>query len=302
MSRVLRGTNPMERVVSPPNDTSPPVVITGASTGLGAASALELDRRGFRVFAGVRSAADAQRLQAQASPSLTPLWLDVTDPESIGNAADSVAAAVGDAGLAGLVNNAGIVIAGPLELLPLAQFRNQLEVNVVGLVAVTQAFLPLLRVARGRIVNMGSLNGSLAPPYLGAYAASKFALEALSDALRIELRNWRIRVSIIEPGPVNTPIWEKALATADRMAGEVSADALRPYDADLAAMRRATLQAAETAAPVKKVTRAVCHALTARRPKTRYFIPLHTYFLFNQFRLVPACIRDWFVRRAIGLS
>jgi NAD(P)-dependent dehydrogenase (short-subunit alcohol dehydrogenase family) len=235
-----------------------------------------------------------------SSPARLPAL--VPPPESIGNAADSVAAAVGDAGLAGLVNNAGIVIAGPLELLPLAQFRNQLEVNVVGLVAVTQAFLPLLRVARGRIVNMGSLNGSLAPPYLGAYAASKFALEALSDALRIELRNWRIRVSIIEPGPVNTPIWEKALATADRMAGEVSADALRPYDADLAAMRRATLQAAETAAPVKKVTRAVCHALTARRPKTRYFIPLHTYFLFNQFRLVPACIRDWFVRRAIGLS
>jgi NAD(P)-dependent dehydrogenase (short-subunit alcohol dehydrogenase family) len=287
--------------MSAATDSSPAVVITGSSTGIGAASALELDRRGFRVFAGVRSEADAQRLQTRASARLTPLSIDVTDSESIRRAADSVAAAVGGAGLAGLVNNAGIVVAGPLEVLPIALLREQFEVNAIGPVAVTQAFLPLLRVARGRIINMGSLNGSLAPPYLGAYAASKFALEALSDALRTELRNWGIAVSIIEPGAVNTPIWEKALAAADRAAATVPPHALEPYETDLTAMRATTRRTAEAALPVERVVRAVLHAMTARRPKTRYFIPLQTRLLFCEFRLVPDRIRDWLIRRGIGL-
>ena len=163
------------------------MVITGASTGIGAASAVELGRRGFRVFAGIRKDSDGERLRGQ-SPQIVPLALDVTDTCQIAAAAESVGQAVQEAGLAGLVNNAGIVVAGPLEILPLDQLRLQLEVNVVGQIAVTQAFLPLLRKARGRIVNISSVNGRIAPPYMAPYAASKHALEALNDALRVELR------------------------------------------------------------------------------------------------------------------
>jgi NAD(P)-dependent dehydrogenase (short-subunit alcohol dehydrogenase family) len=287
--------------MSTSDDNAPAVVITGSSTGIGAACALDLARRGFRVFAGVRSETDARRLQAEAIATLKPLSIDVTDAESIDGAAKSVADAVGHAGLAGLVNNAGIVVAGPLEILPIEQLRRQLEVNVIGHVAVTQAFLPLLRAARGRIVNVGSLNGSLAPPYLAPYAASKFALEALSDALRTELRNSGVAVSLIEPGAVETPIWEKSLAAADQLAEEVSPEALALYDADLDAMRAATRRLADAAMPVEKVVRAVVHALTARRPKTRYYMNLQTLLIFSPFRLVPDRIRDWLIRRGIGL-
>jgi NAD(P)-dependent dehydrogenase (short-subunit alcohol dehydrogenase family) len=283
------------------DDNSPAVVLTGSSTGIGAACALALDKHGFRVFAGVRSEADGQRVRAGASEKLTPLMIDVTDAESISAAAKTVGEATGESGLAGLVNNAGIVVSGPLEILPIEELRRQFEVNVIGQIAVTQAFLPLLRTARGRIVNIGSLNGSLAPPYLGPYAASKFALEALSDALRMELRNWGIAVSIIEPGAVETPIWEKALAAAEQMANDVSPEALELYDADLAAMRVATHRLADGAIPVAKVVRAVLHALTARCPKTRYYITLQTRLIFRPFKLVPDRIRDWFIRRGLGL-
>jgi NAD(P)-dependent dehydrogenase (short-subunit alcohol dehydrogenase family) len=288
-------------MMPPAHDNSPAVVITGSSTGIGAACALELDRRGFRVLAGVRSQADGQRLRAGASDWLTPLPIDVTDAQSIESAAHAAADLLGGAGLAGLVNNAGIVVTGPLEILPIDQLRRQLEVNVIGPIAVTQAFLPLLRACRGRIVNMGSISGSLAAPYLGPYAASKFALEALSDALRMELRNWGIAVSIIEPSAVETPIWEKGRAAADQLAEDVPPDALKLYDADLTAMRAATRRLAEGAMPVEKVVRAVLHALTARRPKTRYYITLQTRLMFRPFKIVPDRIRDWLIRRGIGL-
>src|SRR3990167_7866879 len=193
------------------------VVITGASTGIGAACAIELHRRGFRVFAGVRKAADGLRLQEQASRWLAPLMIDVNDEASIAEAAKTVAGSLDGGRLVGLVNNAGIMVGGPLETLPPGELRRQLDVNVVGQLAVTQAMLPLLRECRGRIVNVGSFSGRVAVPYSGAYAASKHALEAMTDALRIELRRWGIAVSIIEPGSVKTPIWDKARGEADRV-------------------------------------------------------------------------------------
>jgi len=284
-----------------PNDKSRGVVITGSSTGIGAACALELDRRGLRVFAGVRSEADGKRLQEQASEKLTPVMIDVTDAESIAAAADVVSEAAGRAGLAGLVNNAGIVVAGPLEIVPLDRLRRQLEVNVVGQVAVTQAFLPLLRIGKGRIVNVGSLNGRLAAPYVGAYSASKFALEALTDALRTELRNWGIAVSIVEPANVDTPIWEKSLAAADKAAEEVAPEALELYQADLDAMRAAVRRLADGAMPVARVVRAVVHALCARRPKTRYPVGLQTRLAIRAAKWLPDRLRDWFIRRELGL-
>ena len=150
-------------------------------------------------------------------------------------------------------------------------------------------------------MNMGSVNGSLAPPYMGPYSASKFAMEALSDALRSELRNWGIAVSLIEPGAVETPIWEKAHAATDLLARDVSPEALELYDADLTAMRAATRRLAAGAMPVEKVVRAVLHALSAKHPKTRYYINLQTRLVFRPFKLVPDRIRDWLIRRGMGL-
>ncbi len=278
----------------------PAVVITGASTGIGAACAVELARRGFCVFAGVRKPCDGERLKGQ-SPMIVPLLLDVTKTDEIAAAAQAVGQAVGDAGLAGLVNNAGIVVSGPLEILPLERLRLQLEVNVVGQIAVTQAFLPLLRMARGHIVNMGSFNGRIAAPYLAPYAASKHALEALSDALRLELRAWGIRVAVIEPGGTTTPIWDKSLAAADAWADEADNEGLGLYKEDLEAMRQATRKLAEAALPVRSVVRCVVHALTARRPWARYPVGLKVNLLFRARKWVPDRIWDWIIERSLGL-
>jgi len=283
------------------NNAVPAVVITGASTGIGAACALELDRLGWRVFAGVRSPKDGRRLAAEASPRLTPLSIDVTDPELVAEAARAVAGAVGPAGLAGLVNNAGIVVAGPLEFLPLEELRRQLEVNVVGQVAVTQATLPLLRAARGRVVLIGSANGRVAPPYMGAYAASKHALEAIADSLRVELGPWGISVSIVQPGSVKTPIWDKSQAEAERLIRALTPEGQALYGEDIARMRRAADRLAAHGMPVSRVVRAVVHALTARRPRTRYPIGPQARLAAPLLRLLPDRLRDWLIRRALGL-
>lgn len=285
-----------------PSETCPPsVVITGASTGIGAACALELDRRGFRVFAGVRSEADGQRLQSRGSNRIVPIRLDVTDSEEIAAAGSLVGRSVGEAGLMGLVNNAGIVVAGPLEILPIEELRRQLEVNVIGQVAVIQAFLPLVRKARGRIVNMGSFNGRISAPYMAPYAASKHALDAISAALRVELRNWGIRVALIEPGSIATPIWEKSMAAGNALAASVSPETVAMYGADLDALLAATTRLAAAALPVERVVRAVVHALTSRRPRTRYPIGLSTKLLFRATKWIPDPIWDRIIKRALGL-
>lgn len=290
----LQGTNqprPIDRAV----------VITGASTGIGAACALEMDRRGWRVFAGVRSEAAGQKLREQASERLKPVMIDVTDAAQIAEAARTVSAAVGEAGLAGLVNNAGIVVAGPLELLPPDELRKQLEVNVIGQVAVSQAFLPLLRIGRGRIVHMGSISGRLAVPYLGPYAASKHALEAITDALRVELRRWGIRVSIVEPVSIKTPIWEKAEGNADRLVQKAPPELENLYGGDIAAFRAVAHHEAEHGLPVERVVRAVVHALTARRPKTRYPVGAQAKWGIFALKFVSDRTRDWIIRKAMGL-
>jgi NAD(P)-dependent dehydrogenase (short-subunit alcohol dehydrogenase family) len=283
-------------------DMTRSVLVTGASTGIGAACALELHRRGFRVFAGVRKAADGLRLQEQASRLLAPLMIDVTDPASIGEAVKTVAGSLDGGRLAGLVNNAGIMVGGPLETLPPSELRRQLEVNVVGQVAVTQAMLPLLRQCRGRIVNIGSFSGRVAVPYSGAYAASKFALEAITDAWRIELRRWGVFVSIVEPGSVKTPIWGKAQDEADRVLGDMTRAAETLYGDDMRAMREASLRLAASGMPVERVVRAVVHALTARRPRTRYPLGAQTHLAFFAFKFLPDRVRDWLVRRDLGLK
>ena len=286
------------------------VLITGASSGIGEACAVELHRRGFRVFAGVRRPSDAARLVAQTSPRLVPVLLDVTDEQAVAQTAQTIARATGEAGLAGLVNNAGITVAFPLEFLPLSALRQQLEVNLVGQLAVIQAMLPLLRTARGRIVNMSSISGLVAGPYVGAYAASKHAFEALSDSLRVELRHFGVHVAVIEPGDVDTPIWQKSRAAADQLRDSiqdeaqqrVSPEVSERYAQDIAAMRAATDRFAAQAMPVDRVVRAVVHALCARHPKTRYPVGAKTWGVVLGLRFLPAGIRDWIVRRSLGMT
>jgi NAD(P)-dependent dehydrogenase (short-subunit alcohol dehydrogenase family) len=246
------------------------IVVTGASSGIGEACVQRLARDGFHVFAGVRSDRDAERWAGEAN--VTPLRIDVTDADSIAAAARQVDAALDGGGLAGLVNNAGISVPGAVEFLPLDQLRHQLEVNVVGQVAVTQAFMPALRRARGRVVFIGSVGGRVALPLLAAYNASKHALEAVTDTLRQELRPDGMQVAIVDPGTVRTRIWEKGQASGDELLERMPAEAAERYGDVIAAMRREADRGARDGMAPEKVAARVAHALTAARPRTRYLV------------------------------
>jgi NAD(P)-dependent dehydrogenase (short-subunit alcohol dehydrogenase family) len=253
----------------PPDDAAP-VFITGTSTGIGAASALLLAEKGFRVFAGVRNDADGDALVARSSGELTPVPIEITDEASISAAVETVEGAVGERGLFALVNNAGIVKPAPLELQPMADFRRQLEVNLIGQVAVTQAFLPLIRRGKGRIVNVGSIGGRVVLPLHGAYSASKFGMEAVSDALRLELRQWRIAVSHIDPGATETAIFGKTLAAIDEIEKTLRDQGHSEYEGQITSIRRLVEKTAADAAPVDDLSKTVAKALTAKQPKSRY--------------------------------
>ena len=246
------------------------VLITGASSGIGAACVQRLAAAGFHVFVGVRQLRDADALQASVTGQVTPLLLDVTEPAQIADAQGQIATQVGEQGLFGLVNNAGIAVGGPLEFLPLAELRYQMEVNVYGALAVTQACLPLLRQATGRIVNISSISGLASSPFIGPYAASKYALEALSDALRLELRPWGLSVVLIEPGTIATPIWQKGLALADRLLAELPPAAHTLYGPVFPFMRDRLARTKGVSADT--VAQAVGNALTSRQPKARYLV------------------------------
>ena len=268
------------------------VVVTGASTGIGAACALDCAGRGMTVFAGVRDPRAGEALAAKGGPSLIPITLDVTDEPSIAQSVEVVQRVVGEAGLGGLVNNAGIAVGSPLEVVSLSQLRKQFEVNVIGQIAVTQAFLPLLRRGRGRIVNMGSISGRGAIPLLGPYAASKFALEALTDALRMELQPWGIQVSIIEPGAIATAIWEKSDKAAGDLEASASEEAKALYGEAVIRIREVIAQSAQRAIPPEAVVRAVHHALTASRPHTRYLVGTDAKLRAWMVKWVPDRLQD----------
>lgn len=272
------------------------ILITGASKGIGRATALHLDAQGFRVFAGVRSEEDARSLREAASEQLAPLMLDVTHQHSIDTAAHTVTQA-SPQGVAGVVNNAGMVVAGPLEFLPLDRLREQLEVNVVGALGVTQAFMPLIRAAHGRVVNVSSINGRIVSPFGGPYGASKFALEGLSDALRMELRRWRIPVIVIEPGAIDTPIWETSARRAASIAEELPEEAKRLYGRVMAALAERSSRPPKHAIPAERVARVIARALTARRPKTRYLVGRDARLGAAIARLLPDRIIDWILTK-----
>lgn len=270
------------------------VVITGASTGIGEATAYLFARQGFRVFATVRRDQDADRLRASGLPIET-LLLDVTDTSSVSRAALKVRAATGGK-LFGLVNNAGIAVAGPLECLPIAELEKQLDINVVGSVRVTQEFLPMLRAARGRIVMMSSIAGRSALPVVGAYSASKFALEAIADTWRVELYRWGIQVILVEPGATRTPIWDKsATLTTGSMEG-ADPERVELYRSLIEVGSSFARKASVEGMPVEEVARTVLKALTARRPRARYLLGRRVWQRVVLEKL-PVRLRDWILFR-----
>jgi NAD(P)-dependent dehydrogenase (short-subunit alcohol dehydrogenase family) len=272
------------------------ILITGASKGIGRATALHLDRKGHTVFAGVRSAADGDLLRQEASTRLEPIVLDITNAAQITAAVERVRQVVGQKGLDGLINNAGIAVPAPLEFMPIEEFRRQMEVNLVGHLAVTQALLPCIRQAKGRIINISSVGGRIAGPMIGAYHASKFAMEALTDTLRQELAPWGIQVVSIEPGAIATPIWESGLNTADRLLDAMPVSGREYYATAMERTRASARKNAKNGLPPEHVALVIEQALTARAPKTRYAVGRDAQIGTGILAHLPDRLRDWVLR------
>ena len=275
------------------------VVVTGSSTGIGRAAALALASAGFHVFAGVRRPEDGEALVTAASGGLEPLELDVTDAAAIAAAAERVREA-GDGRLAGLVNNAGVVVPGPVEGIELDELRRQFEVNVVGQVAVTQAFLPMIRAARGRIVLISSIGGRMAFPYISAYNASKHALEAIGDSLRQEMRQFGVEISIVEPGTIATPFWDKGLADAPKARAALDPELATLYGPELDLVEAASKKTAKRGIPPERVADAIVHALTAAKPKTRYLVGTDAKIQARVRKVLPDRVFDRLVARELS--
>jgi NAD(P)-dependent dehydrogenase (short-subunit alcohol dehydrogenase family) len=276
------------------------VVITGTSTGIGWGTAKVLTANGFRVFGSVRKVADAERLAAEFGPGFVPLIFDVTDEAAVKAAAANVRSELAGEKLFGLVNNAGVAVAGPLLELPIDEFRHQIEINVVGVVITTQAFAPLLGIDRqltgssGRIVNISSVGGRNAVPFLAPYNASKFALEGLSESLRRELLPFGIDVIVIGPGAVATPIWNKAEQV------DITPYRDMPYAVPLERLRAYMLTMGKKGLPPERIGEAVLLALTAPKPKVRYAVspqPLQDFMARN----LPRRVVDRMIGGRLGL-
>jgi NAD(P)-dependent dehydrogenase (short-subunit alcohol dehydrogenase family) len=275
------------------------VIITGASSGIGLECALWLAGRGFHVFAGVRRKPDGDRLKTLAPDTITPLLLDVTDPASIKAAVTAVSRCPDEISPFALINNAGIAIAGPLEMLPIDSFKTQIEVNLIGQLAVTQAFLPLLRAHHGRVFLMGSILGRFALPFLGAYSCAKFALEALAESMGMELAGTGVSVSIIEPGNVATPIWEKSKGMALQIAGDLSESRWNMYLDDARSALGFVERLAKKGIPAKKVAQVIEKALSAKTPRKRYTIGSDSAFLGRVLPVFSTGMRQAILRRAM---
>jgi len=275
------------------------VLITGASTGIGRATALRLDASGWRVFAGVRREEDAESLRADGSDRLMPLTIDVTEADQIAAAATRIEAEAG--GLEGLVNNAGVAIPAPLETVPIEDLRRQVEVNMIAQVAVTQAMLPSIRRAHGRVVFIASIGGRIAFPLNGPYHMAKFGIEAAGDVFRQELRPWRIPVSIVEPGSIATPIWERGAKTADEVQERAGSRQVALYGQAMERLREVARELAERGIPPEKVAATIEHALTSSRPRSRYLVGLDAKVQAHLKPWIPTPVFDRIVARMMGL-
>jgi NAD(P)-dependent dehydrogenase (short-subunit alcohol dehydrogenase family) len=278
------------------------VLVTGASSGMGKACALLLDQAGYTVFAGVRKERDASLLKQAASPRLIPVILDVTDERTIAEACQLIRETVGSTGLVGLVNNAGVGITAPMELVPLEELRRQFDINVIGQVAVIQAFLPLIRAARGRIITISSVGGETTIPFGGPLCASKYALESINDALRMELHPWGIHVALVVPGSIHTPAVDKLVQDSEAMLNTFSPEGARRY----ATAYRAFVQTfvkrhEEGGAPPEVMAHAVFKALTESVPRTRYPVGPLSRRLPLLARLLPARVFDRVKAHLFGL-
>ncbi|WP_436792580.1 SDR family oxidoreductase [Actinospongicola halichondriae] len=263
------------------------VFITGTSSGIGEDAALRLDRLGHTVFAGVRRIEDGEALAARASSGLTPVVCDVADETSIAAALEIIDAAVGSEGLQGIVNNAGVARAGPLEHLPVDEWRSQFEVNVFGQVAVTRGAIPMIRRGNGRICFVGSVSGRMGSPLMGPYSGSKFAIEGIAQSLREELRPWDIEVSVVEPGPIKTAIWAKGHAYASEMEARLGPEAMDQYRDQIEGAVKGIDNNERIGASTSKTSDAIEHALFASRPKHRYLVGTPAKLAGPLTRLLP---------------
>lgn len=277
------------------------VLVTGASTGIGAGCAVGLARRGYRVFAGVRKTEDGDRLMEQAGSNLEPVQIDVTKGEEIEAARARIEEETAGRGLDALLNNAGVSVAGPMEFVDLEDLRWQLEVNVIGQVAVTQAFLPMVRRVRGTIVITGSVGGFVASPFLGPYGMSKFAMEAFADSLRMELKPQGVGVVLLEPAAIATEIWDKGTAAAEPYEENPPPGFAELYGPFLAGVKKFAADGKERGHPPQVVLDAVVHALESGRPKTRYVMGDGAR-LRQILRRLPDRLRDFAMLKALGVS
>jgi len=272
------------------------IVVTGASTGMGAATAKELARRGFHVLAGVRRDADADTLRAEGIEGLEPHILDITVDSDITAIADRVARDPLRRPLRALINNAGIAINAPVETLPLTEWRRQFEVNLFGHIAMTQALLPSLLSSSGTVVNISSIGGKFALPTYGAYAGSKFALEAVSDALRREVSDAGIKVVVVEPGAVKTEMAARGIATAQGLKADMTATQLARYGDLAAAVAAQARSFTDTGVSAEHAAKVIAKAATASHPRTRYTIGRDAAILVRVTRVVSDRVLDRIIR------
>jgi len=276
------------------------ILVTGASSGIGEACALAFDRLGWEVFAGVRREVDGERLEEKASKRLRPLFLDVCNLASIEAAVEEIITRVGDKGLTAVVNNAGIGLGGPVEYISIDEWRHQFDVNVIGQIAVTKAVLPLIRKSgsRGRIVFMGSVGGRVASPFIAPYAASKHAIEAIAESMRHELADSGIRIVVIEPGAVRTPIWDKAESAADEIEASLPPEGLERYASSIAGLRNMLRFQARTGIDPAVVAGVVLGVVTSPRPRARYLVGRDAKAMGLISRVLPDGARDAVLRTA----
>jgi NAD(P)-dependent dehydrogenase (short-subunit alcohol dehydrogenase family) len=276
------------------------VLISGASSGIGKALSLELDRQGYTVFAGVRTSEAAEELQGLASARLVPVMLDITQPELIASACQEVSERTGGE-LSCLVNNAGISISGAMEFLPIADFRRQIEVNLIGQLALTQACLPMIKKVPGRIIFISSVAGRLVTAFNGPYAASKAALIALADALRLELAALKVPVSVMIVGSVQTPIWEKSAQTAGDIVRRLPREAWEQYGKVQKKAGAFYQRTGKNGLPVERVARLIWKSMEKPNPKAYILVGKDALMIELMVKLLPVRWRDWVVKWLMGL-
>ncbi|MCB9093704.1 MAG: SDR family oxidoreductase [Halobacteriovoraceae bacterium] len=274
------------------------ILIAGASSGIGENAAIRLAKLGHQVYAGVRKSEDFEKLN-NLHENIQALYLDVTESENIKEVAQYIEETCGQLDV--LINNAGIVVAGPLELIPVSELNRQFEVNVTAPIAVTQECLPLLRKSKDpRIIFTGSMSGYFTRPFVGPYSASKFAMEAMIDALRVELSDFGIRVSLLEPGTIRTPIWDKSLASANKMVESFDPERIKLYESSLNLVKEGARNARDTGASVDLVGDAMVHAVESSKPKIRYRIGRDAKLSFVLSRIMPFHCRDWLIKKMLA--